>query len=303
MVLVLLFLVIAPHRLHAHSQLVSDGDFSEELLKTKSKLLENLDKELVWKNKLKKQIESEKVLNNVLANQVVQDLCDRLASLYGVPDELWPKCKVAATFSPNAWAYPTGDIFVTAGLLGILDRADSLALILGHEIGHVVARHATRKSSWAFLPKVARKAISRKYEEQADRIGQEIAYAAGAYPHFMKMGWAFFMAYNTLYFPQETSLKQKLMQDHPDNVERLNGFISRFGDIELRLINLNLPNLLNDEFSGFKKVHQTLRPYALAFGKTLREKSQKQATLQETLSGRQSLCMGHVLPNTTEDER
>lgn len=42
----------------------------------------------------------------------------------------------------NAFALPGGQIFITAALLGRLNSEAQLAGVLGHEIGHVVARHS-----------------------------------------------------------------------------------------------------------------------------------------------------------------
>jgi Putative Zn-dependent protease, contains TPR repeats len=42
----------------------------------------------------------------------------------------------------NAFALPGGQIFITAGMMRRLRTEDELAGVLGHEIGHVVARHA-----------------------------------------------------------------------------------------------------------------------------------------------------------------
>lgn len=41
----------------------------------------------------------------------------------------------------NAFALPGGQIFITMGLLNLLENEDQLAGILGHEIGHVIGRH------------------------------------------------------------------------------------------------------------------------------------------------------------------
>ena len=41
----------------------------------------------------------------------------------------------------NAFALPGGQIFITAALLNRLDSEAQLAGVLGHEVGHVVARH------------------------------------------------------------------------------------------------------------------------------------------------------------------
>ncbi|CAG5003819.1 Beta-barrel assembly-enhancing protease [Dyadobacter sp. CECT 9275] len=52
----------------------------------------------------------------------------------------------------NAFALPGGQIFITAGLLGKLKTDDQLAVVLGHEIGHVIGRHAgERLSEWNLI--------------------------------------------------------------------------------------------------------------------------------------------------------
>jgi predicted Zn-dependent protease len=45
----------------------------------------------------------------------------------------------------NAFALPGGQIFITAGLLRRLENEAQLAGVLGHEIGHVVARHSSQQ--------------------------------------------------------------------------------------------------------------------------------------------------------------
>lgn len=42
----------------------------------------------------------------------------------------------------NAFAMPGGQIFITAGLLKRLENENQIAGVLGHEVGHVVARHS-----------------------------------------------------------------------------------------------------------------------------------------------------------------
>ena len=45
----------------------------------------------------------------------------------------------------NAFALPGGPIFITEGLLNQLETEDQVAGVLGHEIGHVLARHAAQR--------------------------------------------------------------------------------------------------------------------------------------------------------------
>jgi predicted Zn-dependent protease len=51
----------------------------------------------------------------------------------------------------NAFALPGGKIFATRGLLERLDNEAELAGVLGHEIGHVTARHVSERISQALI--------------------------------------------------------------------------------------------------------------------------------------------------------
>ncbi|NGP86806.1 M48 family metalloprotease [Fodinibius halophilus] len=46
----------------------------------------------------------------------------------------------------NAFALPGGYVYVTRGLLAHLENEAQLAVVLGHEIGHVAARHASQRA-------------------------------------------------------------------------------------------------------------------------------------------------------------
>lgn len=56
----------------------------------------------------------------------------------------------------NAFALPGGYIYVTRGLLSHLDNEAQLAVVLGHEIGHVAARHASQR---AFIQQMSQIAL------------------------------------------------------------------------------------------------------------------------------------------------
>jgi predicted Zn-dependent protease len=51
----------------------------------------------------------------------------------------------------NAFALPGGQIFITEGLLTRLENEDQIAGVLGHEVGHVVARHGAEHLAKAGL--------------------------------------------------------------------------------------------------------------------------------------------------------
>ena len=55
--------------------------------------------------------------------------------------------KVFEDDSANAFALPGGKIGVNTGLLQVARNQDQLATVIGHEVGHVLARHANERMS------------------------------------------------------------------------------------------------------------------------------------------------------------
>jgi predicted Zn-dependent protease len=47
----------------------------------------------------------------------------------------------------NAWCMPGGKVVVYSGLLGVTQNENALAIVMGHEIAHAVARHGNERMS------------------------------------------------------------------------------------------------------------------------------------------------------------
>lgn len=137
----------APEPVSRNTIADSSGEHSREWEKVLRDLHKKIKNEIRWKSDVAKQVAAEKIFADQRANNLIQNLCDRLSETFDVPRDIWPRCRVSASLTPNAWAYPGGDIFITAGLLGILKDIDSVALVLGHEIGHVIGRHGSQQIS------------------------------------------------------------------------------------------------------------------------------------------------------------
>lgn len=108
---------------------------------------------------------------------------------------------------PNAFATPGGYVYVTRGLLAIMNNEAELATVMGHEVGHVVARHSTSRNQRAGIAGILAgiagavtgsdalggllnlganayvAGFSRDQERQADDLGQRYAVAAGYDPY------------------------------------------------------------------------------------------------------------------------
>ena len=113
---------------------------------------------------------------------------------------------------PNAFASPGGYIYISRGLLSLINTEEELAGILAHEISHVTARHHARQASKGIVPgllslpgravgavvsedlgniinapitaagKVYLSSYSRSQETDADRKGMALAARAGYDP-------------------------------------------------------------------------------------------------------------------------
>ena len=95
------------------------------------------------------------VANDPAGTRKVNDVCARIISrskAQGASSEYRFECHLLADPNTvNAFALPGGQVFITEGLLTRLTTEGQLAGVLGHEIGHVVARHGAQQMAKAQL--------------------------------------------------------------------------------------------------------------------------------------------------------
>jgi len=80
----------------------------------------------------------------------VRQVAGRIAAAAKRPDVTW-EFNVTDDIEPNAFALPGGYVYVTRGLVALLNSEDELAGVLGHEMAHVLERHAARRRPPAAL--------------------------------------------------------------------------------------------------------------------------------------------------------
>ena len=89
-------------------------------------------------------------LQNQQINQYITRVGQELASRSHRPHMPFTFRGVNASYI-NAYAFPGGSIAVTRGILVELENEAELAALLGHEIGHVCARHTAEQSGKGML--------------------------------------------------------------------------------------------------------------------------------------------------------
>jgi predicted Zn-dependent protease len=151
----------------------------------------------------------ERVLNNPALTGYVNGIGQRLAAQSGRADVSYTFKIIDNDEQINAFALPGGPVYVYTGLLRSADSEAELAGVLGHEIGHVAARHATeqltKKYGYFLVAQIvlgqdpgattalARDIVgnlgmlkfSRNDEIEADRLGVRYMYATGYNPNAM----------------------------------------------------------------------------------------------------------------------
>jgi predicted Zn-dependent protease len=95
----------------------------------------------------------------------------RLAALTHRPHMPYSFRGVNATYV-NAYAFPGGSIAATRGILLSLDNEAELAALLGHELGHVNARHTAEQMSKGVLTNAVIGGISAYAGTQSAALGQ-----------------------------------------------------------------------------------------------------------------------------------
>jgi len=147
----------------------------------------------------------------------------------------------------NAWCMPGGKVVVYSGLMPVAQNEAGLAVVMGHEIAHTIARHGSERMSQGLLVEMGGMALSealankpeqtknlfmksyglgteygvllpysRLHENEADRMGLIFLAMAGYNPNEAVSFWERMSAANKGQKPPE------LLSTHPADSTRIN---------------------------------------------------------------------------------
>jgi predicted Zn-dependent protease len=91
-------------------------------------------------------VEQEPGPSNARFQELVSRVGDRIAKASNRPEYKW-ETRVVASQDMNAYALPGGKIVVYEGILPICQNEAGLAVVMGHEVAHVLARHGGERMS------------------------------------------------------------------------------------------------------------------------------------------------------------
>lgn len=201
------------------------------------------------------------VYDDLELQDYVQQLGAKLAAVSHRPKLEW-KFTVVDTDNVNAFATPGGYVYISRGILPYLQSEAELAAVLGHEIGHITARHAVQQQSRAALAGIASVAAAiftgqqavgdltnvvgsaiisgygREAELEADRLGAEYLAKTGYDPDAIIRVVAS-LKDQELFERERARLEQRepriyhgVFATHPDNDTRLRQAVAAAGRVQ-----------------------------------------------------------------------
>jgi predicted Zn-dependent protease len=177
--------------------------------------------------------------------ELVQQVGQRIAAVSNRRDYEW-EIRVVRSNEQNAYCLPGGKIIVYEGILPICQNEAGLAVVMSHEVAHVLARHGGERMSQQAAVSTANQVIgvltqnqeqvsrdlwmrayglatsygvilpySRKHEIEADRIGLMLMSQAGYDPSEAPRFWTRFASATA-----QATKPPEFMSTHPSDQRR-----------------------------------------------------------------------------------
>jgi len=189
-------------------------------------------------------LKTERLSNDRRINTLVQRVGQKIARAAAQPGYKW-QFFVIEKDQLNAFCLPGGKVFVYTGLFKAVQNEDQLAVVIGHEVAHAIARHGAERMSMIQLGRmgkqIASKTIgggqyaqiinqaygagetyglvlpfSRKFEYEADEIGLYLMTKAGYNPKEAITFWD-----NMRRLKQGSRNPPEFLSTHPADINRI----------------------------------------------------------------------------------
>ena len=223
------------------------GCATVQYTKRKTILLITQEQETSLGNEAFTQVTSESKLSSDL-NQtaIIKKVGSKISAVADKPDFQWDFILIEDTGTVNAFCLPGGKVAFYTGILPLCQDENGIAVVMGHEIAHAIARHGAERMSQGMVTDMvgnllteavaaktpeAQKAIlngygmatsigillpfSRKHEYEADYIGTILMAKAGYDPRTAVEFWK-----RMLQHSQGSSMPE-FLSTHPNDLKRI----------------------------------------------------------------------------------
>ncbi|MBY0413951.1 MAG: M48 family metallopeptidase [Bdellovibrionales bacterium] len=122
-------------------------------------------------------LQKEKVVSGTPEARMVEEIGKRIAAVANQPDFKW-EFKTLQSDEPNAFCLPGGKVAVYTGIFKYAKNEAGLATVMGHEIGHAIARHGGQRMSQQMATNAALAGLAVVGLAKMDNTKKTIAMAA-----------------------------------------------------------------------------------------------------------------------------
>ena len=120
------------------------------------------------------------VVRDASVTRPVLDVGHRLARAANRPEFKWEFSVIEDAKQANAFALPGGKVAVYTGILPVAQTTNGLAVVLGHEIAHVLARHGAERMSQGLVTQAGGSLLGAVFGGGATANAVMAAYGLGA---------------------------------------------------------------------------------------------------------------------------
>ncbi len=198
--------------------------------------------------------------NDIRVQQYVNDVGQRTAKV-GERPNLTYTFTVLDSEEINAFTTGGGYVYITRGIMNYLNSEAELAAVLGHEIGHITARHPVKRQTQSTLSGIGAAAVGiftgsgdlagladyagaavisgygRDNELEADRLGAQYLVSTGLSPlHMIDVvrllkNQEMFEVARAREENRKPSIYHGVFASHPDNDQRLSEVVKAAGKL------------------------------------------------------------------------
>jgi metalloendopeptidase OMA1, mitochondrial len=130
-------------------------------------------------------LQTEQVVTSGQAPTLIRDIASRLVgAIHKIDPNADPgfewEANVIQSDQANAFALPGGKIAVYTGIFPVAQNADGLAVVMGHEIAHAIARHGAERMAYQKLVQIGSMAAGVSVGDMSPQARQAVMGALGA---------------------------------------------------------------------------------------------------------------------------
>lgn len=126
----------------------------------------------------RKTLKASKISDDQAATEMVRRVGERIAAAAERPDYQW-EFRLIEDESPNAFALPGGKVAIYTGILPYTKTEAGLAVVMGHEVAHALARHGAERMSTGLLAQLGASSAAAIFGGSDPRTAQAVEAAFG----------------------------------------------------------------------------------------------------------------------------